>query len=178
MDLVAIFEGAPFSWWIAGGYEAEMAARSTWRTHGDIDVLVLRSDEAAVHDKLQHWDCWIADGGELRRWIAPGRLSDAHDVWCRETANGPWRFQLMFDHSSEAFWVSRRNPRVQKPITQLAGTGSPIPYLSPEILLFYKAAFLRDKDEVDFAHLQPVLTGTQCEWLVGAIGMTYGEDHP
>jgi len=52
-----------------------------------------------------------------------------------------------------------------------------IPYLTPEIQLFYKARGLRPKDETDFAAVLPVLTEAQRHWLADALARVYGE-HP
>ena len=52
-----------------------------------------------------------------------------------------------------------------------------VPSLLPEIQLFYKAKTPRDKDELDFAAVIPVMTGEQRRWLAEAIQLVHG-DHP
>lgn len=84
----------------------------------------------------------------------------------------------MLDESSGDDWVSRRNPRLRRPVESLRHNSSVgIPYLAPEVQMFYKAADPRPKDHEDFTHVLPVLTTGQREWLHAAIVVTYGE-HP
>ena len=56
-------------------------------------------------------------------------------------------------------------------------TSDGIPYLAPEIQLFYKAKNPRPKDQTDFTAVLPFLTGAQRRWLSGALSRTLGE-HP
>lgn len=57
-------------------------------------------------------------------------------------------------------------------------TACGIPYLAPEIQLFYKAKNGRLKDETDFATILPVLTKPQRQWLADALSLVYGSAHP
>ncbi|MBO0839636.1 MAG: amino acid transporter [Sciscionella sp.] len=167
-------------WWIAGGYAIELAVGRPIREHADIDVLVLRRDHLAVQDVLAGWQWWAADPpGVLRPWRLDEQLPvDVHDVWCRPAADQPWRVQFMVDETSGENWIARRNPDVRRPITSLGDTSDDgIPFLRPEIQLFYKAKGRRPKDEVDFAAALPTLTVEQRNWLANAITRTHGQ-HP
>jgi hypothetical protein len=179
-EAAAIFAAMPSPWWIAGGYAIEFAIGRAIRDHGDIDVMVLRRDHLAVQQVLDGWEWWAADPpGTLRPW-RPGEQLPAgiHDVWCRPGPGAPWRVQLMIDESDGDDWVSRRDPGIRRPLAGIGATSSDgIPYLRPEIQLFYKARGLRPKDETDFAAVLPVLTQAQRQWLAGALARAYGE-HP
>jgi hypothetical protein len=85
----------------------------------------------------------------------------------------------MLDESSmSGDWVSRRNPEIRLPLALIGDVSeSGVPYLLPEIQLFYKAKDPRPKDNADFAAIRPLLTGAQWSWLCEAINTTYG-DHP
>ena len=87
--------------------------------------------------------------------------------------------QVMLDESSGSQWVSRRDKRIQRPIASIGSvTANGIPYVSPEIQLFYKAKGRRPRDETDFTAALPVLTQAQREWLTDALGLVYGPGHP
>lgn len=60
-DVVTVFDKADFPCWIAGGYAIERAVGRELRAHGDLDVLVLRRDQALVHELLVSWDLHVAD---------------------------------------------------------------------------------------------------------------------
>jgi hypothetical protein len=170
--------GAP--WWLAGGYAIEFAVGRPLREHSDIDVLVLRRDHLAVQQALPGWEWWAADPpGVLRPWRPREVLSPAvQDIWCRPAPDQPWQVQVMLDESAGPDWVSRRNPRLRRPIAALGHTSvAGIPYLAPEVQLFYKAEDPRPKDEHDFVQALTVLGAGQRDWLRAALAGTYG-DHP
>jgi hypothetical protein len=101
-----------------------------------------------------------------------------HDIWCRPGPADPWRLQIMLDESEGADWVSRRDARIRLPLPALGRTGPDgIPYLTPEVQLYYKAKTPRPKDEIDFAQVLPVLAAGQRRWLADVITCSYGE-HP
>ncbi|WP_306317332.1 MULTISPECIES: nucleotidyltransferase domain-containing protein [unclassified Streptomyces] len=177
--------GAP--WWVAGGYAIELAVGRPFRDHGDIDVMLLRRDQHVAHLVLDGWELWAADPpGSLRPW-RPGETLPAgvHDIWCRPTADAPWRIQLMLEDLEDLedtegdTWISRRDPRLRRPLDTLGFTtedGTPV--VAPEVQLHYKAKGLRPKDEADFDAALPHLTAPQRTWLADALTTTYGPDHP
>ena len=153
-EVAEIFQRCPARWWIAGGYAIELAAGRPVREHSDIDVLLLRSDQLAVQHALPGWQWHAADPpGTLRPWRPGERLPvGIHDIWCRPGTEQPWRIQVMLDESCADDWVSRRDQRVRRPIASIGSvTADGIPYLAPEIQLFYKARNPRPQDEMDFA---------------------------
>ncbi|KAB1977939.1 nucleotidyltransferase domain-containing protein [Streptomyces triticiradicis] len=177
-----VFAKADFPWWIAGGYAIELAVGRELRAHGDLDVLVLRRDQALVHELLADWDLHVADPpgqGELRPW-RPGEVlrPPLHDIWCRRTSKAPWSVQLMLDEAEGTQWVSRRTPEIRLPINRLGRTSEAgIPYLVPEVQLFYKAKATRDKDETDFEAVLPLLDAPARAWLADAVKVI-APNHP
>ncbi|MFC4534696.1 nucleotidyltransferase domain-containing protein [Sphaerisporangium dianthi] len=179
-DVVNLFSAAGERWWIAGGYAIELAVGRAFREHGDIDVLLLRDDQLTAQRILATWEWWCADpAGVLRPWKREEILPDTvHDIWCRPGPDEPWRIQVMLDESEDAEWVSRRDARVRRPIGRLGLVSAQgVPYLCPEVQLYYKAKRPRAKDEQDFTEALPILDGEQRRWLARTISMVYG-DHP
>jgi hypothetical protein len=180
-EIKVIFSGCRASWWIAGGYAIELAAGRPVRPHADIDVMMLRRDQLAVQQAVAGWDWQAADApGKLRCWRPAEQLPvGVHDIWCRPGPGQPWRVAIMLDEACGQDWVSRRNPRISRPIASLGRvTADGIPYLAPEIQLFYKAKAARRNDETDFSAVLPMLTGPQRHWLRDAIALAYGQRHP
>ncbi|GII84311.1 hypothetical protein Ssi03_23010 [Sphaerisporangium siamense] len=179
-EAVAMFSTLRTPWWIAGGYAIELAVGRPFRDHSDVDVLLLRRDQLAAHKALPSWELWAADPpGVLRPWTAgeilPGTV---HDVWCRPGPVDPWRVQVMLDESDGRDWISRRDQRVRMPIGEVGRVSAEgVPYLAPEVQLFYKAKRPRAKDEQDFGETLPVLGPGRRRWLAEAISLAYG-DHP
>lgn len=180
VEVVSLFSGLPSPWWVAGGHAIELAVGRPIREHADIDVLMLRYDQLAAQHALAGWEWWAADPpGTLRPWQPEEILPpDVHDIWCRPTSQQPWRIQIMLDEAHGADWVSRRNPRIRRPIADLGRTSADgTPYLAPEIQLFYKAKGLRQKDWIDFTATLPHLSTNQRRWLHRALTDTHGV-HP
>ncbi len=180
-DVAELFQGIAVPWWIAGGYAIDLAAGRTTRAHDDIDILILRRDHRIVRGHLAAWECHMADPpGALRPWPGGTALPDqVHDVWCRANADDRWRFQLMVDEVDGARWVSRRDRRITRSVSDIGHlTADGIPYLRPEIQLLYKSRGRRPKDEADLAMALPLLDETELGWLRDAILLTAGDDHP
>lgn len=180
-EVAEIFKACRARWWIAGGYAIELATSQPIREHEDIDVLLLRRDQLAIHHVLAGWQCQAAEPpGTLRPWQPGERLPPSvHDIWCRPGPDQPWRIQIMLDESSGSDWVSRRDPRIRLPIATIgATTADGIPYLAPDVQLLYKAKAPRPKDEADFAAALEILTQPQRQWLRRALSMAYGPQHP
>jgi hypothetical protein len=176
-DVAALFSPAHVPWWIAGGYAIELAVGHPFREHEDIDVLLLRRDQLTVQEVLPAWEWWAADPpGTLRPWkrgeILPAYV---HDVWCRPGPSEPWRIQVMLDEADGREWVSRKSSQVRRPIDRIGAVSAEgVPYLLPEVQMFYKAGQSRPKDQQDFAAALAVMTDQQRQWLRSAITQAYG----
>ncbi|BFV56363.1 hypothetical protein KCMC57_up14670 [Kitasatospora sp. CMC57] len=76
----------------------------------------------------------------------------------------------MLDEGDGEEWVSRRDSRIRRPFVQLGHVSSTgIPYLSPEVQLFYKAKNVWEKDQLDFDLVLPHLNPGQQAWLANAL---------
>ncbi len=154
-------------WW-AGGWALDLVLGRQTRDHGDLDLLVLRRDQASVREELLGWDVHVAEPpGTLRPWPVGETLPPAvHDVWCRRTPASPWAFQLMIDDTAGDDWLFRRNHRVRRPVRSLAGRASTatMAVLSPEVQLLYKSKALRDKDVADFQAVRTRPGSSTLEW--------------
>lgn len=179
-EVADILAGTDRPWWFAGGYAIEFAVGRAYRDHADVDVLLLRRDQALIEEALPSWEWFAADPpGTLRPW-APGEElpAEVHDIWCRPGPDEPWRIQFMLDEAEGEDWVSRREPLVRRPLADLGRISADgLPYLAPEIQLFYKAKGLRPKDEQDFEQALPTLTQAERDWLMAVLALTHGE-HP
>lgn len=47
-EISLLFAGSAFPWWVAGGHAIEQFVGSAFRSHGDVDVLMLRRDSVAA----------------------------------------------------------------------------------------------------------------------------------
>lgn len=68
-------------------------------------------------------------------------------------------------------------PRGGSPAGTRRKSPTGIPYLAPEVQLFYKTKATRAKDETDFEAVLPLLDESQRVWLADSIAAT-APDHP
>jgi hypothetical protein len=93
-----------------------------------------------------------------------------HAVWCRPTPQSEWAFELLLNDARDDAWLFRRDHAVSLPLGALGGrTADDIPYLSPEVILLYKAKNVGEHDQQDFQIAHPRLDPTARSWLRSAI---------
>jgi hypothetical protein len=172
-EVAALFHECPRPWWIAGGIAIDaFVGRGDRREHGDLDVGLLARDQAAVRAAvLADWDLHCADPpGSLRPWHPGETLQEpVHDVWARESADGPWRFDISLNPADGDEWAYRRDARIRMPLVDLVFRVDGIPYLVPEVQLLFKSKGLRERDERDFEDAAPLLDAGRRRWLRDAL---------
>lgn len=110
-EVASLFEGAPFRWWIAGGWAAE-ASGAPRRPHADTDVVVLYEDLAAVRSWLSDFHLWEAHAGSLRPLLAGDELKAGRQgLWVRRDAESPWVCDLLLTRSQDGRWLFKRAPQ-------------------------------------------------------------------
>jgi hypothetical protein len=170
--VIDTFSSAPFRWWVTGGHALELHLGRSWRTHGDTDVGVVRSELDAVYSWLADWDLHIAAAGQLTPWRGEPLRKERHEnnVWCRRGGTEYWRLDLTIGEGSDTAWIYRRDPGIQVPwdlavLHNLVG----VPYLAPELQLLYKSERPRPKDDTDAAEVIPSLSDRQRGFLVRSL---------
>jgi hypothetical protein len=171
-QIVGLFVGAPFRWWIAGGKALELHAGTSWRPHEDSDVGICRADAVAAYQLLagKGYHPFVAAGGRLTPWAGRplAAAADAHEnnVWVRQELSGPWVLDLTIGDGNQ----STCDPSVRRPWTAaVLSTPDGVPYLAPEIQLLFKSKGLRDKDNEDARLVIPLLDENRRAWLRAAL---------
>ena len=171
-ELKQLFAPVAAPWWVAGGRAFDMFLGHETRAHADLDVAVLRRDQKAFRDLLGKWDLRIAHKGEFIPWKRGETITDSehHEIWARETPDGPWRVELLFEESEGKRWTYRRDTRVGLNVADLGRPdANGIRFIRPEVTLLYKSHLPRPLDETDFLYALPRLDVAQKAWLVGAL---------
>ncbi len=178
-EAAALFAGAPFSWWVAGGWSAELGAVPR-RFHEDLEVAVPRRDLPALRDWLRDYHLWDTHQAALRL-VTPDLILpvDHEQLWMRRDAYSPWLLDLMLTPVDGGTWFYKRDQRVSRPIESVIRAGADgIPNQRPEITLLFKARRRWEKDELDFAAVVPELDASDRAWLRDAIALTEPARHP
>jgi hypothetical protein len=167
-DCAELMRGFEQPWWIAGGWSIE-AFTGVPRPHEDVDLAIFRRDVAAFREQLKdRYHLWSNAGGTLRPMTdaRPDPIEDGDQIWLREHALAPWRYDVVLNPDRDGRWVFRRDPSFDyalDEITWVAPDG--IRYIAPEVALAYKAKLSRPKDEVDLATTLPMLDDRRRTWL-------------
>lgn len=174
-QLKGLFAQVTAPWWIAGARALDMFIGHETRAHTDIDVAVLRRDQQQFRDALAKWDVQIAHDGAFIPWKRGETITNPehHEIWARETTEGAWRLELLFEESDGKRWAYRRNPRIGLNIADLGRRDAyGIQFIRPEVALLYKSKARRPVDETDFLYVLPRLDVAQKGWLSGALYTT------
>ena len=171
VDALGLFEDVGAQWWIAGGWGIDLWLGEQTRDHVDLDVAILRRDQRVFRDTLSGWELHVATApGVLSPWVDPIVPEPLHAIWCRPTPQSEWAFELLLNDALDDAWLFRRDHDVRLPLVALGGrTSDDIPYLSPEVILLYKAKSLREHDVRDFRIALPKLDPAARSWLRSAI---------
>ena len=173
-----IMHGFRGHWGIAGGWAIDLFVGRQMRPHADVDVAILRDDQARLRERLPDTRVDKVVDGQLVPWGSGERLElpihEVHVTW-------PDGFHLEFllnewDGASEE-WMFRRDPRIRRAVDTVFAMGRGLPRLAPEVVLLYKSKGSGPKDDADFAAAVELMTPEQREWLRDALAATRAE-HP
>jgi len=177
-EAAQLMASAPFPWWISGGWAVDLFVGHETRSHDDIDVGILRRDQAAFAAHCAGWDIQCAGPEGLEPFSTQPGSSAFNDLWVREDARGPWRLQVNLNSGDHTEWVFRRAPAIRLPLKDaIRHASDAIPYLAPHLQLLFKAQHRRPKDDADAALVIPRLADHERAWLADVLSSLYW-DHP
>ena len=161
-EVVRLFRGAPFRWWLAGGMALETHVGETWRDHDDIDVGVSRFELDAVADWLGTDRLEVASSGVLRLWNELRPQPDENNIWVRSSRSQAFFLDILIGDGDPHRWTYRREPTINRPWDEaILHTESGCPYLAPELQMLFKSSNPRPKDHIDAEHVIPKLSDRQ-----------------
>jgi len=179
VDAAELFRGAPFRWWVAGGWSVELGAEPR-RLHEDLEVAVPRRDVQPLREWLHEFHLWDTHEGALRYLAADVIVPIDHEqLWMRRDASSPWLLELMLTPVAGDTWYYKPDQRVTRPLADVIRVGSDgVPYQRPELTLLFKARRRWERDEGDFEAVLPLLDPSDRAWLRAAIELTEPPRHP
>ncbi len=162
----------PGLWYVAGGYALDLWHGVVTRRHDDLEFCILRDQFGMFRAALRDFDLFCASSGELT-WLPEDQAPAEHvdQVWGLDPASRAWRFDMMIEPGTEDVWRYKRDISVSLPRQEAVRVAQPgIPYLSPAIVLLFKAKRTRPKDDLDFRNALPKLSWLDRRWLAEQIG--------
>lgn len=176
VEVVSLFGGADFRWWIAGGSALELHCGQSWRTHSDVDVGIVRSDARRARVWLCDWDLRVSVAGELKP-LEGADLDPAishNNIWARRQTDGPWSVDITVGEGDDDTWIYRRDHTIRRPWSEAVLFDDDIPYLAPELQLLFKSKNVRRKDQIDAEQVIPDLPAPRRSFL----HHTLPDEHP
>lgn len=174
LKMVALLAGFERPWFVAGGWAIDLYLERVRRLHRDIEIAILRCDQFALWNYLQDWEFKkVVPGsdGPMVPWKEKEWLElPVHEIHARRSSGDPFTLEILLNESSGKEWRFRRNSEIVLPLSILGLLSeSGIPYLSPEVVLLYKAKNPNLQDEADFSAVHKVLDRERLVWLRRAI---------
>ena len=193
LELVSFLSGFREPWYVAGGWAIDLYLQQGRRTHKDVDIAVFRQDQLAIQKYFldKGWRLWkyVGDSEALELW-SPGAKLELPDrgVLAEPVDAELGNMDILFSEKKGQHWWYHRDRWITHPIKTVGIHSSlGIPFLSPEIVLLFKAHHLytddssslrhRQTDEDDFQAVHKVLSATRRAWLKRAIISLY-PGHP
>lgn len=168
-------EGAPTRWYVVAGWALDLFCGKQTRAHDDIEIGVPAAGFPAIRAALADFDCEVvgstADGEQGYRWpIDSPAFGEHFQTWFREPNFGVYRLDVFRDPHDGDTWICRRDASIRLAYDDLiVRSEQGIPYMSPEIVLLFKAKRTREKDHADFIRTLPALSDDQITWLRRAL---------
>lgn len=168
-QVARLMDGYEGRWWVAGGWALDLYLDEVTRPHEDLEIAVLRRDQSSLRDYLGEWTFEKAIPGTSRQepWTEGERLErPIHEIHATRAHGSPDALEILLNEASGGVWRFRRNPEIARPLSKVGGaTREGVPFLSPEVVLLYKAKNPRPRDEDDFRTAAPRLADEAAEWL-------------
>lgn len=168
-DVAAWFAGWDGPWAVAGGWALELFVGSPTRPHHDLDMIVARSDAPKLHALLRGWELQMPSPAGFTLWREGDPLpDDVTQLWVRRSADGPWLFEILFEHIDvdAGTWRYRRDQSIELSLAEvILATAEGIPYVAPQVQLLYKMKARRARDVFDFDLVVPLLADDARAWL-------------
>lgn len=176
-DIAERLATAAVPWFVAGGWAVDLHVGEQTREHHDLEVAVPGQRFAELAGHFPELAFFVAGDGKVVPAL-PAALAEHFQTWALDPAADRWRFDVFREPHDGDVWISRRDERLRRPYAEIVRrTPDGIPYLSPDVVLLFKAKHQRDRDEADFAVLTPRLTAAERSWLDAALDLVH-PGHP
>jgi len=165
----------PCRWAVAGGWAIDLFVGHVTRTHGDLEITILRDDQLKARGALNGWHLEAIDNGKPIHWHADTRLAlPIHEIHGRRGAE---KLELLLSEHEGEHWIYRRDRRIARSLSVAFFEATPMPYLAPELVLLFKSKDTKPKDDSDFHRSLEMLTADQRYWLRTALDIV-APKHP
>ncbi|MEU4477958.1 hypothetical protein AB0F68_07845 [Micromonospora sp. NPDC023966] len=165
-DVARRLAGISAPWYIAAGWALDLFRGEQTREHHDIEIGVPAGQFPEIRERFAEFTFGAVGAARIWESVTPQVLGATRQTWLREPATGRYLLDVFREPHDGEVWICRRDETIRLPYAEIIRhTSDRIPYLSPELVLLFKAKHVRPKDQADFDGVLPLLTHTQRETL-------------
>jgi hypothetical protein len=161
-------------WGFCGGWAIDLFLNRITRSHKDVDVAILRTDQRLIFDFLRQrgWLLEQAVAGKLYPFQEDEFLTlPIHTIWCQKANYRPAFLEVLLNESGQDQFVFRRERSIRCQLEEAFSISpSGFPILAPEIVLLYKSSAPSTlSNRLDFQSALPLLSTQKRRWLIQAL---------
>jgi len=155
-ELADRLRGVEIPWYVAGGWALDLYRGVESREHEDLEIGVPVGGFAAIRTALSEFEFDVVRNG--RRWpLDSAAFAVSHQTWVRDAGAGAYVLDVFREKHDGETWICRRDETIRMRYDEIIlRTADGIPYLTPKIVLLFKAKAARPKDDSDLSGVLPV----------------------
>ncbi|KAA2257577.1 hypothetical protein F0L68_25105 [Solihabitans fulvus] len=166
--------GIETPWCVAAGWALDLFRGTQTRPHGDIEIAIPAEGFPEVRERFPGLAFDAVSSGRIWANAAPDVLAATHQTWLRDPATDNYLLDVFREPHDGDTWICRHHETIRLPYRDIIRhTRDGIPYLTPELVLLFKAKHARPKDQADFDATIPHLTTAQRETLTELLARAY-----
>lgn len=192
-------------WCFCGGWALDLFMGEETRPHKDLDIMIF-SEDLKKSVQFMREKGWRVEA-PTRQGFLPVDVENYDDfeydnLWCmnenypmdylkvdeqgscifyqydREIQENVDFIEILLNIHEDGSFVYRRNPAIRLNVEKAFYEHEGLPFLAPEIVLLYKSKYLSEDNQSDFEVVSSKMTSDQRVWLMDALVLEYGSDHP
>jgi len=169
--------GVDAPWCVVAGWAIDLYRGATTRVHEDTEIAIPADRFSEIRRALPEFDFDVVGSGHI--WPLEHEAFDVmHQTWVRDRTSGTYHLDVFREPNDGDTWVCRRDETIRRPYAEIIGTTEDgVPYMTPEIVLLFKAKHDQPKDNADFATVLPLLDISQRRWLTRALERVHPGHH-
>ncbi|MBB5895977.1 nucleotidyltransferase domain-containing protein [Kutzneria kofuensis] len=168
--------GIATPWCVAAGWALDLFRGRQTRAHGDIEIAVPAADFPEVRDRFPGYAFDAVSSGRIWENADKAVLAATHQTWLRDPQTENYLLDVFREPHDGDTWICRHDETIRLPYNDIIRhTDDGVPYLTPELVLLFKAKHARPKDQTDFDGTVPQLTKAQRTTLAELIAHIYPE---
>jgi len=115
-SITTLLSPLAMTWGFCGGWAIDLFLNRITRSHKDVDVAILRTDQRFIFDFLRHqgWVLEQAVDGQLHPFQQDEFLTlPVHTIWCRKAGYYPDFLEVLLNESEGEQFVFRRDRSIR-----------------------------------------------------------------